>query len=85
MIKQLEPQLNKKNKPFVVHETQAQQEADQIVNKFEAIFQQEDVQPTIAEKRRMDEEINAIKAQMIIVSAPPFMMREIQLAVKVPT
>ena len=40
MIKQLEPQLNLKNKPFVVYETQAQQ-AEQVANKFEAIFQED--------------------------------------------
>lgn len=82
VIKQLEPALNKKHKLFTEHSVDAVQETEQIANKFETIFKQNDVQPTVKEQQRMEHDIGAIKAKMRQEQAPLFTMRELQQAVR---
>ena len=50
IIKQLEPKLNKKAKKFMVNTTEAENEAEEIANKFESIFSEKDVDPTASEE-----------------------------------
>ena len=51
MVKQLEPQLNRQTKKCFNHETNPDDEAENIAIKFENIFGQCDIEPSQSEKK----------------------------------
>jgi hypothetical protein len=83
IIKQIEPQLNKKTKPVNTENSGAEDDsnAEIIAEKFCKIFGQNDVNPTKAEKRILKDAMINIKREMESENSELFTLRELKQAV----
>ena len=80
IIKQMEPRLNKRARSSESN-TDHKESAARIADAFEMVFSQNDVQPTIDEKKEMDEQIKTVREQMRVDRLEPFTRRELRQAI----
>ena len=77
IIKQIEPQVNKKLPENSTGKLKNENEAETIALKFEEIFGQEDVTPNKSEKQQLKEDLNNIKCEIQFERCHTFTIREL--------
>jgi|GEM_PF-6923849 len=82
VIKQLEPQLNKKRRSNANNTADASEEIERIAETFENIFCQHDVVPTELEKQKMQENLQYIHKRLAVEHKPDFTVRELDQAIR---
>ena len=61
IIKQLEPNLNKKARPIQNQNIENKSDAEEIAQKFEMIFGQNDVRPSVREQKELEDDLESLE------------------------